>query len=165
MAPKKLAKLNRNAVPQNAGIVTLVAIWVLLLLSYFFGQSTLYIALLLVSGFTGAIAWISLCWAQINFRRRVYEAGYTSADLRYKTPGSPYTGIVAIALMIICLIFLLLSDDITYKIAFGIGFITFVFPIIIYSWIGAIHHREDILTENKHIRFSDVFPSKKPPHS
>ena len=94
----KLAKLNRNFVPQNAGIVTLISIWLLLAASYFFGQSMLYIALLLVSGFTGAIAWISLCWAQINFENVSIKLAILQMIYSYKTPGSPYTGIVAIIL-------------------------------------------------------------------
>lgn len=161
MAPERLGRLNRNAVPQNAGIVTLVAIWLLLITGYFFGQSMLYIALLLVSGFTGAIAWISLCWAQINFRKRLYNAGYSTDDLSYKTPGSPYTGIVAIILMFICLIFLINSPDPSYKIAFSIGFITLVIPMIIYRFIGAAK-REKALSMNKHVLFSDVFPPRNP---
>lgn len=160
MAPKKLAKLNRNAVPQNAGIATLISIWCLLIVSYFFGQTMLYIALLLVSGFTGAIAWISLCWAQINFRKRLYQAGYTTADLRYKTPGSPYTGIVAIILMVICLVFLLLNDDPSYKIAFAIGLITLLLPMGIYKYMGLHKKRERGLSKN-HMKFSDIFPPKK----
>ena len=115
MAPSVLSELNHNFVPQKAGIVTLIAIWLLLATGYFFGQSMLYIALLLVSGFTGATAWISLCWAQIRFRKRLYHAGYTTDDLQYKTPGSPYTGIVAIVLMLACLAFLLLNKDPTYS--------------------------------------------------
>ena len=160
MAPRKLAKLNRNSVPQNAGIVTLIAIWVLLIAGFFLGQSKLYIALLLISGFTGATAWISLCWAQINFRRKLYQAGYTTKDLRYVTPGSPYTGIVAIILMVICLIFLLLNQNESYKIAFAIGTITFIVPIVIYKLLGLNKHREAILTDNKHVRFSDIFPKR-----
>ena len=159
MAPKKLAILNRNAVPQNAGIVTLISIWILLIVSYFFGQTLLYIALLLVSGFTGAIAWISLCWAQINFRRRLYKAGYTTKDLRYMTPGSPYTGVIAIILMLTCLIFLLLNEDPSYKIAFAIGFLTLVTPMVIYKYLGLDKRRETELT-NKHVQFSDVFPTR-----
>ncbi len=155
MAPKKLAKLNHHAVPQNAGIVTLVFIWILLFLSYFFGQTMLYIALLLVSGFTGAIAWISLCWAQINFRKRLYQAGYSISDLSYATPYSPYTGIAAIVLMIMCLIFLLFSDDLSYKIAFLIGTITLVVPMIIYKCVG----RTKIDNDRK-MMFSKLFPDR-----
>ena len=162
MAPRKLAKLNHNAVPQNAGMATLFSIWVLLIASYFFGQTMLYIALLLVSGFTGAIAWISLCWAQINFRKRLYKAGYTTKDLRYVTPGTPYTGLVAIGLMLICLLFLLMNDDPSYKIAFSIGFVSLVLPMCIYKCLGLNKRREKELV-NTHIQFSDVYPQKSPP--
>lgn len=160
MAPRKLAKLNYNAVPQNAGIVTLIAIWVLLLTGYLFGQTMLYIALLLVSGFTGATAWISLCWAQINFRRRLYKAGYTVDDLRYYTPGSPYTGLLAIILMTACLAFLVFNQDVTYKIAFVIGLVTLLLPILMYKLLGLDKHHKAFMEENKQLQFSDVFPPK-----
>ncbi|PJD93636.1 MAG: amino acid permease [Legionella sp.] len=162
MAPPILSHLNRNAVPQNAGIVTLISIWLVLLGSYFFSQTDLYISLLLISGFTGAIAWISLCWAQINFRKRLYKAGYTRADLKYSTPGAPYTGMIAIFLMVICLIFLFFSDDISYKIAFIIGTISLMFPILVYHYLGLKHKRHKIMAEHKHIRFDDLFPKKEP---
>lgn len=160
MAPQPLSKLNRNAVPQNAGIVTLITIWCLLAASYFFGQSRLYIALLLVSGFTGAIAWISLCWAQINFRKRLYRAGYSTADLYYRTPGSPYTGIAAIGLMTVCLIFLCLNNDTVYKIAFVMGFISFVAPILIYKLGGFAHRRHIAIEKNNPLQFKDIFPQR-----
>ena len=160
MAPRKLAVLNRHAVPQNAGIATLIAIWLLLIVSYFFGQTTLYIALLLVSGFTGAIAWISLCWAQINFRKRLYLAGYTTKDLSYMTPWSPYTGIVAISLMVICLVFLLMNNNPSYKIAFAIGFISLIVPMTIYKCLSLNKRRMPGLT-NTHVQFSDMFPTRK----
>lgn len=162
MAPHPLSKLNRNAVPQNAGIVTLIAIWILLGAGYFFGQSMLYIALLLVSGFTGAMAWISLCWAQINFRKRLYKTGYTTDDLSYKTPLSPYTGLIAIGLMLICLIFLVMSHDPTYRIAFVMGFLSFIGPILIYRLGGFYKKRPKHLEANRHLQFKDVFPERSP---
>jgi AAT family amino acid transporter len=158
MAPKFLSKLNNHAVPQNAGIVTLLAIWTLLGLSYFFGQSMLYIALLLVSGFTGAIAWISLCWAQINFRRRLMKAGYSPDVLVYKTPGSPYTGIIAIILMVGCLIFLVFNAQIAYRIAFGIGLFTFIIPMLVYK-LGGFSARHAV-SKGNHLSFNKLFPKK-----
>lgn len=161
MAPAFLAKLNQNAVPQNAGIVTLVAIWGVLIASYFFSQTTLYIALLLVSGFTGATAWISLCWAQINFRRKLYQAGYTVADLNYKTPGSPYTGMIAIILMSGCLIFLVFDQDISYKIAFAIGAVSLFLPILVYklvNWITPSKYPKNV--QYQQMRFDDIFPKR-----
>ena len=158
MAPRALAKLNRNAVPQNAGVVTLCAIWILLLVGHTFGQTRLYIALLLVSGFTGAAAWISLCWAQINFRKRLYKAGYTTADLHFKTPGSPYTGMLAICLMLGCLVFLLFNQDITYKIAFMIGLVSLLIPILVYKILGLGKRHQADIADKQHIQFSDIFP-------
>lgn len=160
MAPKWLATLNKNAVPQNAGIVTLVAIWILLGISYFLGQSLLYIALLLVSGFTGAIAWISLCWSQINFRKKLIAAGYTTDDLYYKTPGYPYTGIFAIFLMLISLIFLVCNEQITYQIAFIIGLLTFILPVIIYKLSGNHKNHHQLLQNNFTTNFDKLFPQK-----
>lgn len=132
MAPRVFAKLNNNAVPQNAGIATLLVIWLLLLLSYFFGQSKLYIALLLVSGFTGTFAWIALCWSQINFRKTILERGYTIKDLKYAAPGSPYIPLIAIAAMLIFLIFLAFNSEPTYKLAFYIGTCCLFVPMMIY---------------------------------
>lgn len=158
MAPKTFAKLNHHAVPQNAGIVTLLAIWALLGASYFFGQTKLYIALLLVSGFTGAIAWISLCWAQINFRRRLLQAGYTTDVLRYKTPYSPYTGILGIVLILICMVFLFFNHDITYKLAFMMGVLSFAIPALIYKFTGSHQHHQAALKKYKHVTFDQLFP-------
>jgi AAT family amino acid transporter len=160
MAPRVLSQLNRHGVPQNAGIVTLLSIWLLLAASYFFGQTKLYIALLLVSGFTGAIAWISLCWAQINFRKALIKAGYTIQDLKYATKGSPYTGLLAIALMTGCLTFLLFNTNVTYKIAFIIGLVSFVLPIIIYYVFNLERYREECKKLNSHVQFSDLFPTR-----
>ena len=163
MAPKVLAKLNHNAVPHNAGIVTLASIWTLLLVGHFFGQTSLYIALLLVSGFTGAMAWISLCWSQINFRRKLIKAGYTAADLRYRTPGSPYTGILAIILMLGCLVFLVLGQDITYRIAFFLGLVSFLVPIIVYKTLRLEQKRSHHIQTHQLVQFDDLFPRKDTP--
>lgn len=161
MAPERLSKLNKNSVPQNAGIFTLLSIWIVLAISYFFGQSLLYIALLLVSGFTGAIAWISLCWSQIKFRQRLYAAGYTVDDLQYKTPGSPYTGILGIVLMVTCLFFLIFHQEATYEIAFFLGLLSFLGPILFYKLGGYSKKRQIILETHQQIQFEDIFPDRR----
>jgi AAT family amino acid transporter len=167
MAPKALSKLNNHYMPQRAVFLTLFGVWAILLTSYFFGDTSLYLALLLVSGFTGTLCWIGLCWAQINFRRRLKSRGYSIKDLKYVTPGSPYTGMLAIFLMLCCLIFLFFAPDPTYKIAFGIGCTTLILPIIFYKlcskfkphWITPIRHPG----EKKFIGFDALFPPKFPP--
>jgi AAT family amino acid transporter len=113
---------------------------------------------LLVSGFTGALAWISLCASQISFRNRLYQAGYTTKDLRYVTPYSPYTGIVAIVLMVVALFFLVLNKDPMYKLAFGIGMISFLVPIGIYKAFDISKRRRKALHVKSRVKFQDLFP-------
>lgn len=158
MAPHVFAKFNRNSIPQNAVIATLMMVWLLLGVGYFFGQTQLYIALLLVSGFTGTLAWISLCASQISFRRRLYQAGYSIANLRYITPYSPYTGILAIVLMCIALFFLVLNKDPTYRLAFYIGLASFIIPIIIYKLLNLSKDRYKTLQLKSRVKFQDLFP-------
>jgi len=157
MAPKRLAKLNHNAVPQNAGIVTLIAIWFLLLLSYFFGQSHLYIALLLVSGFTGTFAWIALCWAQINFRQTIYQRGYTKENLKYASPFSPVAPTLAIIAMLLFLLFLAFSQEIEYKIAFVMGCFSLVLPTMVYY---LKHRKNQHFCSSSWAYFEEIFPRK-----
>ncbi|MFO2511313.1 amino acid permease [Legionella pneumophila serogroup 2] len=158
MAPHVLAKFNQNSVPQNAVIATLVGVWILLGVGYFFGQTKLYIALLLVSGFTGTLAWLSLCVAQISFRNRLYKAGYSIKDLRYVTPYSPYTGILAVILMVGSLFFLLLNKDPIYKLSFIIGVVSFIIPVIIYKVFDLSKVRKKALHVKSRVKFQDLFP-------
>lgn len=158
MAPHIFAKFNHNAIPQNAVIATLIGVWLLLLIGYIFSQTKLYVALLLVSGFTGALAWISLCAAQISFRNRLYQAGYSTKDLRYVTPFSPYTGIIAIILMLVALFFLVLNKDPVYKLAFGLGVISFIIPVICYKVFDISKRRRKALHLKSRVKFQDLFP-------
>lgn len=158
MAPHVFSKFNHNAVPQNAVIATLIGVWTLLLVGFFFGQTKLYIALLLVSGFTGTLAWISLCSSQISFRNRLYKAGYSISHLRYVTPYSPYTGLLAIFLMGVALFFLVLNEDYLYKMAFGIGLISFLTPILIYKLLDLSKERRKALHLKSRVKFQDLFP-------
>ncbi len=156
MAPKALSKLNRRFAPRNAVLMTLIGIWLILGASYFFSNTTLYIALLLVSGFTGNICWIAICWAQIRFRRHVLKSGYTVQDLKYKTPGAPYTGILCITMIMLCLALLFFSDNITYKIAFVIGCVTFFIPMLIYK-ILLRYHPKILNSTRQRPRLEDIF--------
>lgn len=76
LAPGLLRKLDRKGSPRNAVLLTLSAMWVILMLGLFAGGSSLYEDLLSVSGFTGTLAWIGIIAAQIRFRTRLKENGY-----------------------------------------------------------------------------------------
>ncbi len=108
------------------------------------------------------LCWISLCWAQINFRKRLLTRGYTVKDLSYVTPGAPYTGFIAIGLMVISLILLLFNNDPTFKIAFFIGAASFIVPTLIYKLFNLAQHRHEVMAREQRIEFEALFPVKDP---
>ncbi|WP_244946895.1 amino acid permease [Legionella israelensis] len=160
MAPESLAKFNHLGIPKNAVFFTLAAVWILLAFGYFFGQSKLYIALLLLSGFTGMLCWISLCWAQINFRKRLKIQGYSVADLKFAAPGSPYTAMLAIGLMLASLILLLFNNDSIFIVSFAIGLISFIVPFLVYKFFNLAQRRQHIIERQQRIKFEDLFPDR-----
>lgn len=160
MAPKSFARLNQNAVPHNAAIATMFSVWFLLAISYFFGQSKLYIALLLVSGFTGTFSWIALCWAQINFRKKIISRGYNINDLKYKAPCSPINPILAMIAMMIFLILLACNHEIEYQIAFYIGCFCLLIPTIFYFFAKGSKLKNKKWTSTSLDEFNALFPDK-----
>jgi len=159
MAPRFFVKLNKHGIPQNAVFFTLLSIWLVILAGYFFGETSLYIALLLISGFTGTISWIALCWAQINFRKRLHKSGYSTKDLKYRTPGSPYTGVLAIILMVFSLAMLAFDKNPAYKISFAIGCISLIVPIVVYKILIVRKSHQVAQESNDRLKFEDIFPA------
>ena len=99
-----------------------------------------------------------MCASQISFRKRLYQAGYSIKDLRYVTPYSPYTGIIAIILMVIALFFLVINKDPIYKLAFGIGMVSFLAPIAAYKLFDLSKKRRKALHVKSRVKFQDIFP-------
>lgn len=159
MAPHRFSKLNHNAVPQQAAFATLLAIWILMACSFLFGQSKLYIALLVVSGFTGTFAWIALCWSQIKFRKLIYLRGYQNKDLKYTAPGSPTFPVIAIILMLIFLLFLSMNKSADLFITFFVGCSCLIIPMFCY-WL---QNRKVIgpWQSASLDYFNHIFPNKK----
>ncbi|MBP9841353.1 MAG: amino acid permease [Simkaniaceae bacterium] len=125
MAPKWLSHLNERGVPVKATLVTLAAIWVMLLVSYFFSAHSLYANLLAISGFTGSICWISICWSQLRFRKGLKERLRT-----YKIPFFPYLTHFAIWLQVICLLIVAISPELRTSFYFGVPML--IIPMLCY---------------------------------
>lgn len=159
MAPKALGKLNKHAVPGNAALFVIAGVWVFLAGSYFFAASDVFVALLSISGFTGTIAWISIIWSQINFRKRLTANGYTTKDLKYVAPGFPYLAHLGIWSMVACLVFTAFNEDL--RIGFYAGVPLLVLPIIIHR-LRKVDH-ELLAKVHKKVRFDDVFRPKIQP--
>jgi len=162
MAPRFLARLNRNCVPMVGTLVTLACCWLVLSLWWFTnGEGQLYIWLLSVSAFTGAICWISICWAQVVFRRRIYERGYTDADIIAPAPLSPWMPvIVGVVLEVIALVVLAFNPDLSGSLYLSVPVVCI--PMVLY-WVG---RRTGRLRPFKYLNsdgktFDELFPDKR----
>jgi len=162
MAPRFLSKLNRHCVPMVGTLVTLACCWIVLSLWWFTnGEGQLYIWLLSVSAFTGAICWISICWAQVIFRKRIYERGYTDADIVAPAPLSPWMPVlIGVVLEIIALVVLAFNPELSGSLYLSVP-VVFV-PMILY-WAGRKTGRiKGIKFLNSDEKsFDELFPDKR----
>ena len=131
MAPKKLAKHNKNGMPGNSVLASIVSCWLIILIYSFDTSETAYTYLLALSGFTGAIAWISICWSQLRFRRKMEREGKVDT-LRYKTPFFPYVTYFGIWIQIFCLLVMFFTDDLRETLLVGVPFL--VCPMLWYRF-------------------------------
>lgn len=111
LAPAFLSKLNRNQVPSWAAYITLITCWSFVFLFMFAQGTLLYKGLLAVSGFTGAICWISITWSQLRFRKRWINRGKTINELVFAAPGFPYLSYFILWTQIACLIFVVFDPE------------------------------------------------------
>jgi amino acid transporter, AAT family len=134
MAPKGLMHVNKRGIPVKATFITFGVIWLTLLGSYFFSSHQVYANLLGMSGFTGTICWISICWSQLRFRKNLKKKGQTAASLGYSIPGYPYFTHLGIWIQVACLLFVALSP--TLRVSFYFGVPALLLPILLYKKYG-----------------------------
>lgn len=119
MAPSTLAHINKNGMPSRSILVSICACWAVILLYSFDPDSALYTYLLAVSGFTGAIAWISICWSQYRSRKHMIALG-TDKKLRYKTPFFPYVTLFGIWAQVFCLVVMVFEPELREALYAGV---------------------------------------------
>ena len=124
MAPSALGHINKNGMPSRSILVSICACWAVILLYSFDPNSALYTYLLAVSGFTGAIAWISICWSEYRSRKRKIAEG-TEGALRYKTPFFPYVTLFGIWAQVFCLIVMVFEPELREALYAGIPMLLF----------------------------------------
>lgn len=129
MAPSALGHINKNGMPSCSILVSICACWAVILLYSFDPNSALYTYLLAVSGFTGAIAWISICWSEYRSRKRKIAEG-TEGALRYKTPFFPYVTLFGIWAQVFCLIVMVFEPELREALYAGIPML--IFPMAWY---------------------------------
>jgi len=136
MAPRIFSKLNRHHVPQNATILSTMSCWIGILIFVLDPNKKIYTILLSVSGFSGAIAWISICWSQYNFRKKVINDSSKIARLKFKTPFFPYLTLFAIWAQVICLA--VVAFNVELRPAFYVGLPLLLVPIIWHRFYGSV---------------------------
>lgn len=119
MAPRSLSHISKKGMPSHAIVFSICTCWLVILLYAFNPDSALYTYLLAVSGFTGAIAWISICWSQLR-RRRVLEAAGEVEKLAYKTPFFPYVTHFGIWAQVFCLAVMAFTPDLREALYAGV---------------------------------------------
>ena len=135
MAPSTLGHINKNGMPSRSILVSICACWAVILLYSSDPDSALYTYLLAVSGFTGAIAWISICWSEYRSRKRKIAEG-TEGALRYKTPFFPYVTLFGIWAQVFCLVVMVFEPELREALYAGVPML--VFPM---AWYRLRQHR------------------------
>ncbi|MDF2577542.1 MAG: amino acid permease-associated region [Chlamydiales bacterium] len=131
MAPRWLSKLNHNNVPQNAALLSVTVCWIGILLNTLGGGfEEVYTKLLALSGFSGAITWISICWSQLKFRRKLIKNGHYD-ELKFKTPLFPYLTHFTIWIQVFCLVLMAFDKELVVSLYVGIPLL--LLPMIWYK--------------------------------
>jgi len=141
MAPEFLGRLNKQGVPQNATALSIGVCWLGILLYTFDQDQSIYTYLLALSGFTGAIAWISICWSQYNFRKQLSPD--EEHQLQYKAPFFPYITQFGIWAQLACLVCVAFTAELRTSLYLGVPLL--VLPIAIYWWTAL---RKEAVTES-----------------
>ena len=129
MAPRALEGLSSKGVPSRAIGASIVFCWGVIGIYAMNPDGTLYTYLLALSGFSGAVAWISICWSQYRRRRRLEAAGMDSL-LRYRMPLFPYVPLFGIWAQVLCLTFMIFTPELRSALYLGVPML--IVPMIIY---------------------------------
>ena len=110
LIPARLAWTNRHGVPVWAVLFSMAGS-LLALLSSVVAASTVYLALVAVSGLATLVVWASVAVCQIRFRRGWIRDGHTVEELRYRAPGFPVLPWLAVAMCAGALVLVVLDDS------------------------------------------------------
>ena len=132
MAPRVLEGLSKQGVPSRAIYASIMFCWGVIAIYAVNPNAALYTYLLALSGFSGAMAWISICWSQYR-RRRKCEADGTVSLLRYRMPLFPYVTLFGIWAQVLCLAFMIFTPELRSALYLGIPML--VVPMILYRFL------------------------------
>ena len=116
--PKRFAKLSKRGLPIYGLLLTILG-GLLSLFSSIYSADTVYLALVSISAFAVVAVWLSIAWAQLNFRKYYLKSGHKLDELAYQTPFYP---IVPWLVIILCSVSIIgIAFDPNQRIALIIG--------------------------------------------
>lgn len=129
MLPKSFGATNDHGVPIIAVLVSLAG-GLLALLSSVVAASTVYLALVAVSGLATLIVWLVVAICHIRFRTQWIQDGHSADELSYRAKWYPYTPILAIVLCILALV--MVAFDASQR-----SSLLYMVPVVIacYAWV------------------------------
>lgn len=129
MLPRSFGATNQHGVPIIAVLVSLAG-GLLALLSSVVAASTVYLALVAVSGIATLIVWLVVAICHIRFRTQWVKDGHSADELSYRAKWYPYTPILAIVLCILALV--MVAFDASQRAS-----LLYMIPVVIacYAWV------------------------------
>jgi L-asparagine transporter-like permease len=109
------------------GMLILFLNMVVLLFTFFFSAHAIYANLLGMSGFTGTVCWISICWSQLRFRKRMGA----KKIVPYGISWFPISTHLAIWIQVLCLFVVILSPELRVSFYFGVPVL--LLPMLCYQ--------------------------------
>jgi lysine-specific permease len=150
-APKLFAKLSPGGVPLNALYAT-TAVGGLCFLTSLYGDQTMYLWLLNLSGMAGFITWLGIALSHYRFRKGFLKQGYRLEQLPYRAKWFPFGPILA---AVLCTIVTLgqdyqafLADKIDWA---GITATYIGLPLFFAIWLGY-----SIVRKSRLVRYEDM---------
>ena len=142
-APKKLGKLSKRLVPNNAILAISGGIllgFILDLVSSAFSKSTanLFVVVFSSSVLPGMIPWLVILLAELQFRKNNPEI---MADHPFKLPLYPWSNYLALAFMAVIIIFMFINPD--TRVSVSAGAIILAALIIVYIVRHGLGKRTD----------------------
>ena len=132
MAPRTLEGLSSKGIPSRAIYASIAFCWGVIAIYAMNPHGEFYTYLLALSGFSGAMAWISICWSQYR-RRRKLEAEDAVSLLRYRMPLFPYVTLFGIWAQVICLVFMIFVPELRSALYLGVPML--IVPMILYRFL------------------------------
>lgn len=139
MAPAWLGRVDSQGVPRAAILATVSGCWLVLALQTLDKSGSFYQELLAVSGFTGTVCWVSICWAQARFRQRLTARGFGAERMRFRVPLFPYLTYFAIFAQVACLGASACSED--FRKAGWISLCLLLLPMGLYALLAGRRER------------------------